>query len=477
MAEASELLVGLDGEPLSTEVVAQALCKLDGQPHTHCASASTVVGISVASSTQTGASHSGVLRVSLSAGPADGAASRLLFIKKVSASAMAHKPWGALRRNLGYARTESRFYLEFAHLLSHSGLLTPRLAHAELRLNTLLGDGPLDAASTSETPPESTKLEGAGALFLLECAPPSAFEQASPLDESRAALVLAAVARLHASAWQRPDLLAKAATRLQSPHGGSFALSVRTPSELDQIDETYAAFLQGFREDCGEGAALLARPSVVALGQRLKRCAAAIAERLAPKPDAPFATLIHGDLKAMNVMLPRADAVAADRTTAQIAGEILAAQDSAEETPGGQTALTPPTDAMLIDFASCGVGVGMSDVAMFLAHSVSPETLAQGGRERLLRSYLYSLRRFGGKSLEGFTEEVAMRHYHLAHVDYARFVIGRFWPGANVEQLKARSANRNVTLPNRSVHAALAFIDQTDRSLATVEKELNSNSK
>ena len=179
----------------------------------------------------------------------------------------------------------------------------------------------------------------------------------------------------------------------------------------------------------------------------------------------------------MNVMLPRADAVAADRTTAQIAGEILAAQDSAEETPGGQTALTPPTDAMLIDFASCGVGVGMSDVAMFLAHSVSPETLAQGGRERLLRSYLYSLRRFGGKSLEGFTEEVAMRHYHLAHVDYARFVIGRFWPGANVEQLKARSANRNVTLPNRSVHAALAFIDQTDRSLATVEKELNSNSK
>ena len=59
------------------------------------------------------------------------------------------------------------------------------------------------------------------------------------------------------------------------------------------------------------------------------------------QPDDRYATLVHGDFKAMNVMLPM------------------------DESDGA-------TAPMLIDFASTGVGLGMCDVAMLLAHSVAP---------------------------------------------------------------------------------------------------------
>jgi hypothetical protein len=36
---------------------------------------------------------------------------------------------------------------------------------------------------------------------------------------------------------------------------------------------------------------------------------------------------------------------------------------------------------LLVDYASTGVGLGMSDVAMHLHHAVLPEDLANGGEE------------------------------------------------------------------------------------------------
>ena len=69
------------------------------------------------------------------------------------------------------------------------------------------------------------------------------------------------------------------------------------------------------------------------------------------------------------------------------------------------------TQPMLIDFASTGVGLGMSDVAMLLAHSVHPVTLAEGGLERLLTGYVDAL---ADKGVKGYDEQTARRHFHLA---------------------------------------------------------------
>ena len=79
-------------------------------------------------------------------------------------------------------------------------------------------------------------------------------------------------------------------------------------------------------------------------------------------------------------------------------------------------------ETMLIDFASTGVGLGMCDVAMLLAHSVSPTTLAGGGQERLIDAYLDALEE---KGVTNYDRSTAMRHFHLATVDYARFVVSR----------------------------------------------------
>ena len=145
-----------------------------------------------------------------------------------------------------------------------------------------------------------------------------------------------------------------------------------------------------------------------------------------------FATLVHGDFKAMNVMLPSDDA----------------------------------TRAMLIDFASCGVGLGMCDVAMLLAHSVAPSSLAGGGQERLVDAYLQALEESG---VVGYDKPSAMHHFHLATVDYARFVVSRFWAGASPAAFAKRADNPNVCLPNRNVEAALRFVERVDASLTVLD--------
>ena len=135
--------------------------------------------------------------------------------------------------------------------------------------------------------------------------------------------------------------------------------------------------------------------------------------------------------------------------------------------------LPPPAAAgdeaaapMLIDFASTGVGFGMCDVAMLLTHSVSPSVLADGGLERLLDVYLDALEE---KGVVGYDKPTAMRHFHLATVDYARFVVSRFWTGASAEAFAKRAANPNVCLPNRDVEAAIRFAERVDESLTVLD--------
>ena len=142
-------------------------------------------------------------------------------------------------------------------------------------------------------------------------------------------------------------------------------------------------------------------------------------------------------------------------------------------------------DAVLIDFASAGVGLGLSDVAMHVAHALRPEDLENGGEEALVDQYLMALdteRRRTTKtenlhSYRPYQRELAMKHYRLATVDYFRFILGRFWRVASPETFEKRKDSPNSTLVNRNVEAALAFVERVDRYLAEIEIEKTSLAK
>ena len=212
-------------------------------------------------------------------------------------------------------------------------------------------------------------------------------------------------------------VLERAAARLQRV-GGAYALSIRNPKELDRLVPNWERFCTEFAPVAP--GSLLAQDAVRQLGRRLF-------EQLT---GARCATLLHGDLKAMNCFLPVCDGAR----------------------------------ATLIDFASAGVGFGMSDVAMLLSHSVAPELLRDGGEERLLDVNLKALS-------VPYPRDQALRHYRLGLCDYARFVVARFWTDTSLAGFANRASNPNTTLVNRSAEAALCFVERVHNSLAQLEAE------
>jgi len=162
-------------------------------------------------------------------------------------------------------------------------------------------------------------------------------------------------------------------------------------------------------------------------------CAAPwVAHQLAPAPTDPLACLVHGDLKAMNAFLP---------------------------------CQHPDPGALLIDFASTGVGYGMADVAMHLCHALMPGDL-RTHEAGLLARYLRCL----GKP---YDPELARRHYELATIDYGRFVMGRFWGAASPDSFWAKREKSNVALVHRDVPSALHFVERLDAYLAKYEGEID----
>jgi hypothetical protein len=130
--------------------------------------------------------------------------------------------------------------------------------------------------------------------------------------------------------------------------------------------------------------------------------------------------------------------------------------------------------AVIIDYASTGVGLGMSDVAMHIAHAVRPADHADGGEERLVDAYLHALGQARGEAAvmkRSYPREVAMRHYRLATIDYLRFILGRFWRSATPESFVKAQNNPNVTLINRNEDAAMGIIDRVDQYLDEFEEE------
>ena len=378
-------------------------------------------------------SHTGLLRDA-------GDPARTVFLKKVTASLVASKAWNDRRRVLLYIRNELRFYNEFADGLRRNGVGIPLVQHAA-------GEN-LDGIEDYEEEPPAARLERCGALLFMEpFAEASRYVQQSPLSLSQARRLLAAAARLHAAAWEETEVLGRAAERLQR-HGGSFALSARNPKELRELTASWSRFMSAF--DSGAPAGFFARPEIAALGSRLQAAAPWTSAQLSPAPGDRFATLVHGDLKAMNVFLPAAPA----------------------EVDSLPSCATAAEGVVLIDFASTGVGFGMADVAMHLVHALMPADLEGGGEEALINGYLDALAAARGAAASPYPREQALRHFRLATCDYGRFVMGRFWSSATPERFEAAAHSPNVVLANRNLASALRFVERIHACLAEFEAEM-----
>ena len=121
-------------------------------------------------------------------------------------------------------RNEVRFYSEFPEL-KERGVRYPMVYGVEDQLEKVTGQ--LGGA----VPEEPSDLSKCGALLWME--PVLGYDQGSPLPADKSALILSAVARLHSASWEDTNLLKRASERLQHP-GGSFALKIRNPAELEE---------------------------------------------------------------------------------------------------------------------------------------------------------------------------------------------------------------------------------------------------
>lgn len=364
-----------------------------------------------------------------------------VFLKQVAAAEYRDqkKDWPDLRRTLLYARTEARFYSQFLPKLQAKGAFigaTPGVYCAEYELEGWIDE---DEVATVPADPSIDKnllpnAESKGGLLILECISEATHFQDSPLEIAQCYACLEAVAELHAAAWQDVDLLREAEQRLSR---ASFHLSMRNPKELAGSVDAWNGFMSAFESDMKEHGVWT--DSVRALGTRMERLAVYVSEQVSPSPTDPYATIIHGDYKSMNVFLPKA------------VGE----------------------KAKLVDFASTGLGLGMSDLAMHIRHALVPERLENGGEEAIVLHYWQHL----VDGLDGdYPWPVAWRHYKLAVVDYFRFFLARMWKSASPATMQRKAENKNVSLINRSVPAAMAFLKVVDEYLREIELECPANS-
>ena len=365
------------------------------------------------------------------------------FVKHVVANEYKNKQWNDLRRTLLYGRTEVRFYKEILALLVHKGFCTTRVPSchvAEYNLQGLIQDEAVAWENDDNTPipvaindiPPNT-----GSVLVLDSMDSQYYYQESPLNPNQALKCLQAVAHVHAAAWEDAQLLQIADTRMAR---GSYHLSTRNPKELHNMEQSWNHFVVEFKDSYPQ---LFAQPHIQALGTRMAQMARYVSDQLTPRssPNDPCVTLTHGDFKAMNVFLP---------------------VDSNKH-----------EHAVMIDFASTGVGFGMSDVAMIIIHSVRPSS-DNSDEMSLVDEYLEALKQARlqyNTHATPYPRDVAMRHYRLACVDYMRFILGRFWKSATLESFEQKKHSKNTTLVNRDIEAAMAWIVKVDTYLQEFEEE------
>jgi thiamine kinase-like enzyme len=359
------------------------------------------------------------------------------FIKRVEAARYlsTKSDWPDMRRTLLYARTEARFYQQFAPQCGPPSLL-PKVYMADYQLSEWIpeeedGFQPADEHMMQLYPQQVPHPQQQHGTLILEYLSDTHYFQDSPLTVSQCHLSLQAVAQLHAAAWQNVKLLQKAATQLSR---SSFHLSMRNPKELKNMIAAWDHFAHEFAKEL-EALSW----SRTHLGQRVQAVAQFVSDQLSVTPNSPFATICHGDYKSMNVFLPR----------------------NSETTKS----------AVLVDFASVGIGLGVTDVAMHLHHCLLPTDLDTSEME-LVRYYWRTVQdQLAASKTSAYTWDVVWRQYQYAVVDYFRFFLGRFWKSATHASMHKFKDNKNVNLINRSIPAAMAFVVRVDQYLALVEAE------
>jgi hypothetical protein len=368
-----------------------------------------------------------------------------IFVKKVDAHKYAHKKWDDLRRTLLYARTESRFYSTILPLLKEKSkdlnwTIAPTCHCAESNLFDLIEEHESTSAkSVTDDDPDYSEdntsiLHGKGGLLILDSLN-RGFYQTSPLNPLEAIQCLKAIARFHAMAFQDKDILKRVSENL-CEYGGSYHLANRNPKELKDIEQTWSNFsneISCVKPD------LFEQESIQNLGKRIKVMAELISNELSPAYDDDYATIVHGDFKSMNVFIP--------------------SDDSNAHYP------------IMIDFASTGIGNGMSDVAMHITHALHPNDLVNGGEEKLVDVYIDAMYdALDDRHL--YPRHVAKRHYKLATLDYFRFVLGRLWRGVTLEKIEKSKDSKNSVFVNRNIDAAIYFIERADKYLTELETEM-----
>ena len=359
-----------------------------------------------------------------------------VFLKQVLATDFvdARSDWGDLRRTLLYARTELRFYRDVLPDMNKKGFhAAPECYYAQYDFDGWIDEdehatAPADANVDKDALPNPLEK---GGWLLLQCISTDTHTQDSPLPIDQAKQCLKAAAELHASAWEDRELLDKANTELSK---AAFNLQMRNPKELAGIEGAWDNFCSNFEDDMKANG--LWTEQILNLGKRIKAVAEYVSKECTPTPNDKYATVIHGDYKAMNVMM------AIDPET---------------------------TPTIMIDMASASCGLGMSDVAMHIHHAVNPEDLDNGGEESLVDFYIQTLRELGCE----YPEDVAQRHYKLSVIDYARFFIGRMWKSATPETMAQKKDNKNIANINRSVPSAMRFVKVVDRYLSELEATIS----
>ena len=252
-----------------------------------------------------------------------------LFLKQVNASSYTHKSWTDMRRTLVYLRTEVRFYNEIVPLLLSScddddndddddgntlRKYLPTVHHADYNLDGLISEdcpttyakqpSPFVEETSSSDEEENERMkhqllkDKGGHILLQSLSPTHGYFQTSPISLQQSLQCLTAVAELHASAWGNTKLLQTISNRLSSA-GGSYQLSFRNPKELHNMVDSWEHFRGQFAGLNEKTASVLEKESIVKLGQRVHDMAEYVSKELSPSVDDEYATLVHGDYKAM----------------------------------------------------------------------------------------------------------------------------------------------------------------------------------
>ena len=386
------------------------------------------------------------------------------FVKYVHVPTYKHKVWADLRRTIHYTRTEVRFYNEILPLLQKrvtqhddDWSICPKVHLAEYKLQDLMSEDESTEATqgTSTADPQysdddASILEGRYGVLVMENAQMNGCFQEAPLRLDMAYQSVEALAKFHAASFQQVSILDQASERL-CKYGGSYHLKNRNPKELEWMVEAWEDFVTYICPHAPEG--MFQEEDMGRLGERIVNAAEYISDELSPSPNEKCATIVHGDYKAMNIFF----------------------QDTTTSTDANNKSSTTP---LLIDFASTGVGLGMSDLAMHIAQIALAEDLDNGMETKLVEHYYKCfIRSLPSDTQNVYSKDEAWRHFRFATVDYFRFILGRQWKGATMQVFEKRNKNTNFAMVNRDIDAAFRFAKRSEVYLSEIEQEMEEKSK